>query len=146
MSTSMKNEEEKFSLFQIVILVLSIYVLISLAVSAFTKLSPEVEKLLNYIDFGICIIFLVVFVVRFREAEDKLKFMKWGWIDLLSSIPAIDYFRAGRVLRLIRLLRLIRAFRSTKAILNHVFRRKAHGMFTKKSRCVGVNIRIESLQ
>ena len=124
------NKEEKFSLFQIVIFVLSIYVLISLAVSAFTMLSPEVEKLLNYIDFGICIVFLVDFIIRFKQAEDKFKFMKWGWIDLISSIPAIDFLRAGRILRLIRLLRLLRAFRSTKILLNHVFRHKAHGIFT----------------
>ena len=129
----MKKEEQQFSLFQVVIFVLSIYVLISLAISAFTKLSPEVEKLLNYIDFGICIIFLVDFGIRFKEAPNKIKFMKWGWIDLLSSIPALDYIRAGRVLRLIRLLRLLRAFRSTKVLLNHVFRRKTHGIFTTAS-------------
>ncbi len=56
--------------------------------------------------------------------------MKWGWIDLISSIPALEYVRPGRALRLIRLLRILRAFRSTKVLLNHVFRRKAQGAFT----------------
>lgn len=56
--------------------------------------------------------------------------MKWGWIDLVSSIPTFDYFRAGRALRLIRLLRVLRAFRSTKVLLNHVFRKKTHGAMT----------------
>ncbi len=56
--------------------------------------------------------------------------MKWGWIDLLSSIPMIDYLRAGRLLRLIRLLRIIRAFKSTKQLLHHVFKNKAEGTLT----------------
>jgi len=56
--------------------------------------------------------------------------MKWGWIDLISSVPALSYLRAGRVLRLIRLLRLIRAFRSTQMFVKHVFRNKVKGAFT----------------
>jgi voltage-gated potassium channel len=56
--------------------------------------------------------------------------MRWGWVDLISSVPAISYLRAGRILRLIRLLRLIRAFRSTQSFLNYVFRNKAQGALT----------------
>jgi len=51
--------------------------------------------------------------------------MKWGWIDLLSSIPMVGFLRAGRLLRLIRLLRVIRAFRSTRHLVNHIFANKA---------------------
>lgn len=124
------QKEERFTLFQVVIFILSVYVLFSLMISTFIKLTPEVEKLLDYIDFGICIVFLIDFVVRFKNAANKWQFMKWGWIDLISSIPAVNYVRAGRVLRLIRLLRLLRAFRSTKVLLNHIFRKKTHGIFT----------------
>ena len=60
-------------------------------------------------------------------------FIRWGWIDLLSSIPTIDFLRAGRALRLIRLLRIIRAFRSTKQFLNHIFENKAQGTFASVS-------------
>lgn len=74
--------------------------------------------------------FLGDFVYRLYKAPSKMQFMKWGWIDLVSSIPTFDYFRAGRALRLIRLLRVLRAFRSTKVLLNHVFRKKTHGAMT----------------
>lgn len=121
---------DKLSLFQIVILVLSLYVLFTLAISSFAQLSSEVEKLLNYIDFGICVLFLIDFIIRFYNAENKLKFMKWGWIDLISSIPAVDYLRVGRVIRILRLFRLLRAFRSTKILLEYLFRNKAKGVFT----------------
>lgn len=56
--------------------------------------------------------------------------MRWGWIDLLSSIPMVDFLRAGRLLRLIRLFRVIRAFKSTKQLINHLFKNKAQGALT----------------
>jgi voltage-gated potassium channel len=56
--------------------------------------------------------------------------MKWGWIELIASIPTLDFMRAGRLLRLIRLIRIIRAFRSTKHIVQHVFKNKVQGTLT----------------
>ncbi len=85
------------------------------------------SKLLNDIDFGICAIFFIEFSIRFKKADDKLEFMKWGWIDLLSSIPMFDFLRVGRLLRLIRLLRIVRAFRSTNQLIKHIFKNKAEG-------------------
>lgn len=125
--------EEGFSLFQVVIVILSLYVLVSLIVSTFLNLSPEVKQLLDYIDNFICLIFLVDFFIRFYKAKSKLQFMKWGWIDLISSIPTLDMFRAGRLLRIVRILRILRAFRSTKVLLKFVFKNKAHGAFTTAS-------------
>ena len=124
------NAGEKFTIFQIVILVLSFYVLGTFAISSFAEPTSETEKLLDYIDFGICCIFLTDFFVRFYRAKNKLQFMKWGWIDLISSIPAVDFLRAGRILRVIKLLRLIRAFRSSKLLLGYIFRKKSQGVFT----------------
>jgi len=93
----------------------------------------EIGRILNLVDNLICGFFLIEFSVRFYQAENKLKFMKWGWIDLISSIPNVDFLRAGRTLRLIRLLRILRAFRSTKHLVNHVFQNKAQGAFTTVS-------------
>jgi voltage-gated potassium channel len=109
---------------------LSVYVLGSLVASTFFHLPLEIEKLLNYIDNGICVVFLFDFFYRFAKAPSKLQFMKWGWIDLISSIPAFEYFRPGRALRLIRLLRILRAFRSTKVLLHHIYSRRSHGALT----------------
>ena len=109
----MKNKiVEKFNLFQVVIVVLSMYVLISLVVSTFFNLSTEIKQLLDYVDNLICVIFLFDFCIRFIKSENKLKFMKWGWIDLISSIPTLEMFRVGRLLRLVRILRILRAFGS----------------------------------
>jgi voltage-gated potassium channel len=123
-------KEEKLNFLNLLIIILSFYVLGSLVVDTFIVLPPEIAKVLNYVDNFICGIFLLDFIIRFRQAENKLQFMKWGWIDLIASIPTLDFMRAGRLLRLIRLIRIIRAFRSTKHIVQHIFKNKVQGTLT----------------
>ncbi len=124
------DSENKLGLLNLLVLILSVYVLLALLVDTFLTVPAEIGKILSLVDNAICIFFLFEFGVRFYKAENKLKFMKWGWIDLISSIPNVDFLRAGRTLRLIRLLRILRAFRSTKHLVNHVFQNKAQGAFT----------------
>jgi voltage-gated potassium channel len=127
-----KNQLDTSSItpLNIIVLVLSSYVLLSLLVSIIIKPAIEVQKVLDLIDNLICVFFLFEFSLRFYSAESKLKFMKWGWIDLISSIPTFDYLRAGRALRLLRILRILRAFRSTKHLINHIYKSKTQGAFT----------------
>ena len=122
--------KKEISLFNIIILILSFYIILSLIVTTFFVLSKEIVILLNYVDNFICIIFLVDFGIRFKNANNKLVFMKWGWIDLVASIPFLDIFRAGRLLRLIRLLRIFRALKSTKSIFEHINRNKKQSALT----------------
>ncbi len=127
------NPEKSLNPLSLIILVLSVYVLLALIVDTIFTLPSEIASILNLVDNGICVIFLFEFVVRFYKADSKLKFMKWGWIDLISSIPNVEFLRVGRTLRLIRLLRILRAFRSTKHIVNQVFKNKAQGAFATVS-------------
>jgi voltage-gated potassium channel len=115
--------------FDLFIVILSVYVLAALLVDTFFQLDPETSRLLYIIDDLICIVFLIDFFLRYRRASSKTAFMKWGWIDLISSIPTFEYLRYGRLVRLFRLVRVLRAFRSVKFISNHVFKNKAQGTF-----------------
>ncbi len=128
MDTSSQNN--KLKMFDLVILALSVYVLLALLADTFFKLPPELSKLLNFIDNIVCAIFLIDFFYRFFKAESKLKFMKWGWIDFISSIPMVDFLRWGRAFRIMRLFRLLRAFKSTKYLVSYVFRNRQQGAFT----------------
>lgn len=128
-----EHKKENLGFLNLLILLLSFYVLVALLVDTIFKLPPETSKLLNYIDNIICVVFLFDFFVRYGKAESKLKFMKWGWIDLIASIPTFDFMRAGRLLRVIRIVRLIRAFRSTRHIVQHVFKNKIQGTLTSVS-------------
>lgn len=130
MTKTKQSEAEKLGFLNLLILVLSIYVLVTLLVDTFFKLPPEVSGILNIADNAICFVFLLDFGTRLYRAENKLKFMQWGWIDLISSIPTLDFMRAGRMLRLIRLLRILRAFRSTKHLVQHIFKRRVQGALT----------------
>lgn len=120
----------KFGFLNLTVLVLSIYILGALVVDTTFKLSTETSRLLNYIDFAICIFFFIEFCIRFYQADNKLKFMCWGWIDLISSIPMINFLRFGRVFRLIRLLRILKAFRTTKHFVTYIFKSRVQGAFS----------------
>lgn len=130
MQSTLKEEVEKFSFLNILIIFLSIYVLVTLILEKFIIFPTEVSRMLSIIDNIICGVFLLDFIQRFYKAENKISFMKWGWIDLISSIPTFDVMRAGRAVRLIRLLRVLRAFRSIKHLIHHVFKRRTQGALT----------------
>ena len=127
------NEKHNLRFFDIVIVVLSIYVLFALIIDSFFKLDPEVSKLLYLIDDLIFVLFLYDFFYRFIKAPSKLKFLKWGWIDLISSIPTFEYLRYGRLIRLIRIFRVLRAFRSVKYLTSHIFKTRTKGTFSTVS-------------
>ena len=91
MSEQPKNNENAFGGLSLIILILSLYVLISLVSTTFFNVSPEVQKILMQIDNFICIIFLIDFFYRFYKAPNKLKFLKWGWIDFISSIELLHF-------------------------------------------------------
>ena len=50
--------------------------------------------------------------------------LKWGWIDLLSSIPLIPPLRVGRLARIVRILRLLRGVKSTTALIQELTRNR----------------------
>ena len=127
------GKEKSLSYLNIMVLILSVYVLVALLVDTFIKLPPQISKLLGLLDDSVCIFFIFDFCVEFYWAENKLKFMRWGWIDLLASVPALPFLRIGRVLRLIRIIRVLRVFRSVEHLVSHVFSNKAAGIFTSIS-------------
>ncbi|WP_029273463.1 potassium channel family protein [Flavobacterium sp. KJJ] len=133
MTNDSQQNNNQLSLLNLIVLILSIYVLGALVVDSVYILPRETSILLNYIDNAICGFFFIEFCIRLRNTQNKLKFMRWGWIDLVSCIPMINILRAGRLLRLIRLLRIIRAFRTTKNVVDHIFANKAKGAFTSVS-------------
>jgi len=112
------NMKEKGSpLYQIVLLFLSVYVLGAILVEAFLVSDTEIKQVLQYIDLFVCMFFLLDFFVNFTLAKSKLEFMKWGWLDLVASIPAIDPLRWGRVSKVIRIVRYLRALKSVKILV-----------------------------
>jgi voltage-gated potassium channel len=117
---------ERLSVLEVVTLIFSVYVLAALLLQATVKLSPETVDILRWMDWLVCAVFLTDFFVQFHRAASKPKFMKWGWIDFVSSLP-VNIFQVGRVVRIIRVFRILRAFRSMKNLLTFFL---AHRKFT----------------
>lgn len=120
-------DREKIDLIQIISLILSVYILAALIVQTLVQVSPETTDLLDKIDFLICLFFLYDFFARLYKAKSKIQFLKWGWIDFISSIPVLGVFQWARIVRVVRIIRILRAFRSTKILLQYLFRNRSRG-------------------
>lgn len=115
--------------FQIFILVLSVYVLGTLIADLVFELPEDVSALLGYLDNIVCLFFFIDFCIRFQAAENKARFMRWGWIDLLASIPA-GGLESAKVVRAFQILRILRAIKSMRIIWQMLFRNRAEGIVT----------------
>ncbi|WP_188151460.1 ion transporter [Teredinibacter waterburyi] len=112
--------EKGSAIYQLFLLALSIYVLCIVFAETFIISNSEISLVLQRIDLGICIVFIGDFFVNLYKAENKLRYLKWGWIDLLSSIPLADPLRWGRLARVIRILRFLRTIKSLKILLSSI--------------------------
>lgn len=113
--------------FQLIILTLSVIALTALGLELIFEMPPEARRVLHWTDNTICVFLLIDFIIRFRRAESKWAFMKWGWIDLLASIPEIEALRWGRFFRVFRILRIIRVVRSLRELFQLIFRTRTQG-------------------
>ena len=129
METSPPAGESRVGPYQIVILILSLFVLCALVADTIFKFPQEVSRVLQGVDLLICAVFFIDFCARFRLAESKVAFMKWGWIDLIACIPNIDALRLGRLVRVLRVIRLLRGVRSLHRLLQLLFHNKREGGF-----------------
>ena len=125
------NEEGQFSAtYQLFMLGLCILALAWLAIDTFFTLDPDTREILFWADTGIAFVFLGDFAANLvRAADRKRYFLTWGWIDLVSSIPAVGVLRIGRAARIARILRILRGFRSVRVLAQAVMRRRAESAF-----------------
>jgi len=122
-------QQRGFSAWQCILLFLSIYVLVALFVEAVFSLPMEVSRLLSVVDAAVCVVFAADFFLQLKAAKRKSAYLKWGWIDLISSIPSLPFLRIGRLARIIRILRLLRGVRSTRIIIIDLFENRSRGTF-----------------
>ena len=86
-------------------------------------------QVLEWADTAVCLVFLIDFLVQLFKAQSKLQYLKWGWIDLVSSIPTIGMLRWGRLVRVVRIMRLLRGVKSAKTIAEYLTARRADSAF-----------------
>ncbi len=116
--------------YHVFIMALCIYALVVLAVEVIVPLPQSTRQILGYTDTGICLVFMVDFVISLVRAEKRWHYLsRWGWIDLLSSIPSHPLLRVGRLARVFRVFRLLRGFRATKILSSFILEKRAESAF-----------------
>ena len=78
-------------------------------IETFVLLSPATFHALVVVDRLACGIFLVDVIVRWRREGWSRGFWKWGWLDVLASIPFDAAFRTLQLVRIYRIIRVLRA-------------------------------------
>jgi len=124
-----KEQKQALHPINIIVFFLSLYVIVALLVDTFFPISKEVSSLLRDIDYVICVIFFVDFFHRLLTAKDKKEYLRWGWIDLISSIP-MNFFLAGRLFRVFQLVRVLRAMRSIDYLSHYFLKNRVRSAFT----------------
>jgi len=103
--------------YQLFMLGLCLFALVILVLQTAFRLDPEVVAILEWADSVVCVVFLGDFVRSVVKAPNRREYLlRWGWLDLLSSIPTLDVARWGRVGRILRLVRVLRALRAARVL------------------------------
>ena len=102
---------------ELLMLVLSVYVIVAVLVNIFFPISHGTQAILWLVDTMICVVFFISFVTAFFRAPHKWAYMKrWGWVELLSSIPGLPGLPWTRVFRFFRVARAIRIIRNYQGV------------------------------
>ena len=122
--------ETRHQPYLVFMLVLSLIALGALAVETVFPLDQGTRTILAYGDSLVCILFFLDFLILLRRAENKWKYLvTWGWLDLLSSVPAISAFRLARAVRIVRILRVLRGVRAARILTRFVLEKRAQSAF-----------------
>ena len=102
---------EKNSTYELFIFSVTIWSLGVIFLLLFVPLPSAVKQVLQIVDYGICMVFLVDFLRSLYLAPKKTRyFLRTGWLDLLGSLPSLPLLR---LLRIARILHSVRALHGT---------------------------------
>lgn len=98
------------------VLVVAVVSLLLVLLETFLHVPSTLLPLLQDLDRASCLIFLADIVVRWRRERWSASFWRWGWIDLLASIPFDPAFRSLQAIRIYRFIRLIRVLKKLNTL------------------------------
>ena len=111
------KQSQRFVFYHIIVAFIGLFSVVLVGIEALTERGSEMHKLIQSLDFAICILLLMDFMGSLIAAPNRWYYFRtWGWLDLISSIPAVPIFRCGRIVRLVRVIRIIRAVKATRLV------------------------------
>ncbi len=86
-------------------------------------------SILNWIDLGVTLFFIVEFAFKLILAPQKWYFLKKSVVDILAILPIFRVFRLARTARLLRIVRLFRTVRAGKILRSDLVKEKTNVLF-----------------
>lgn len=125
----MKQAEQTLGVWQYFMLLLSVVALVLLAAETFLVTNDNTIETMRSADSILCLVFFGDFIWQLVQARNRRDYLKWGWLDLISSIPIFPEFRIARLARVVRILRVFRGARASKHILTIILIHRARNTF-----------------
>lgn len=125
----MKQKEQPLGVWQYFMLVFSILSLALLAVESFVALDADTKETFYLVDHIVCAVFFADFLWQLFRTRPRMAYLKWGWLDLISSIPILPEFRVARLARVVRIIRVLRAARASRHMLTYVMHHRTRSTF-----------------
>ncbi|RMF03286.1 MAG: ion transporter [Chloroflexi bacterium] len=100
-----KSRSSTYDLFILALTLISLATTVIIIVPGFGYAAASVAVLMDTL---ISLIFLFDFASSLYMAPNKREYLRWGWMDLLGSLPALPALRVFRIWRLVRAVRILR--------------------------------------
>lgn len=110
------EDTERLNRWDWLVLVVAGLSLVLILIETFLNLSTETQHNLLLIDHVACGVFLVDILVRWRRQGWKARYWRWGWLDVLASLPLDPAFRLFQAARIYRVIRVARALRRLQVV------------------------------
>jgi voltage-gated potassium channel len=119
------KQSQRFTAYHITVAVIGVISVLIVGAESLVAPDSEMKSLFQHLDVAICVLLLMDFVGSLIAAPNRWYYFKtWGWLDLISSIPAMPVARVGRIVRVVRVIRIIRAFKATRLVASAFFAKR----------------------
>jgi voltage-gated potassium channel len=120
---------------EIIIVVLSLLSVALLIFEVVADASSAQMRFLEQIDVGIAFVFLGEWVLNLLRAEDRRRYLRRRWWELLACVPiSSDLAHVLRGVRLLRVIRLVRLLRIARlAVRVEILARESKAFFIDSS-------------
>jgi voltage-gated potassium channel len=105
-----REDMEYASGFDYFILILTLVSIANIILNVVPAVDQSIKSMSLVMDTVACLFFLADFIRNLSRAEKKLAYLKWGWMDLIGSIPFFLFLRFFRLRRASEIVATIRFY------------------------------------
>jgi voltage-gated potassium channel len=105
------------TLWDLILAAMSVLTIALLTIMMVAPLDDASKQIIQWADLTICGFFFVDFIRRLVTAPNALRYLKWGWIDLIACIPMVDQLRWARLFRVFQLIRILRGAKASAHLI-----------------------------